>query len=51
MGPGDLGANAKLVYAFWVLHLIERRENLSSGIRRIQWKMSGGKPAGGDEPG
>ncbi|HTS03236.1 MAG TPA: DUF4388 domain-containing protein [Thermoanaerobaculia bacterium] len=42
LGPGDLGANAKLVYAFWVLRLISRRETQSSGIRRLQWKTSGG---------
>ena len=52
MGPGDLGSNAKLLYAFWVLRLIERRELQSSGIRRIQWKTSGGLPsAGGDGAG
>ncbi len=52
MGPGDLGANAKLIYAFWVLRLITRRESQSSGIRRIQWKTSGGAPsAGGDAAG
>lgn len=52
MGPGDLGANAKLVYAFWVLRLITRRESQASGIRRIQWKTIGNIPqAGGDEPG
>ncbi len=52
MGPGDLGSNAKLLYAFWVLRLIERREIQASGIRRIQWKTSGGVPsAGGDGAG
>lgn len=52
MGPGDLGANAKLVYAFWVLRLITRRDSQSSGIRRIQWKTTGGIPtAGGDGDG
>ena len=25
-GPGDVSTNAKLVYAFWVLHLVTRRE-------------------------
>jgi hypothetical protein len=49
MGPGDLGSNAKLVYAFWVLHLISRRETQSSGIRRLQWKTSGGLPSAGGE--
>lgn len=51
LGPGDIGANAKLVYAFWVLRLITRKESQASGIRRIQWKTTGGIPsAGGDEP-
>lgn len=49
MGPGDLGANAKLVYAFWVLRLITRKDAQSSGIRRIQWKTTGGIPSAGDE--
>jgi hypothetical protein len=49
MGPGDLGANAKLVYAFWVLRLITRREIPSSGIRRIQWKTSGRFPSSGGD--
>jgi hypothetical protein len=47
MGPGDLGANAKLIYAFWVLRLVTRRESQSSGIRKIQWKTSGGVPPAG----
>jgi hypothetical protein len=49
MGPGDLGANAKLVYAFWVLRLIERRETQASGIRRLHWKTTGGIPSVGDD--
>ena len=49
LGPGDLGSNAKLLYAFWVLRLVTRRETQASGIRRIQWKTPGGMPsAGGD---
>jgi hypothetical protein len=52
MGPGDLGSNAKLLYAFWVLRLITRRESQASGIRRIQLKTSGGfPPSGGDGAG
>ena len=52
LGPGDLGSNAKLLYAFWVLRLITRRETQASGIRRIQWKTPGGMPsAGGDDGG
>ena len=44
-GPGDVSTNAKLVYAFWVLHLVTRRDVLTSGIRKIQWKTgSGGFP-------
>ena len=48
LGPGDLGSNAKLMYAFWVLGLITRKEVATSGIRRIQWKTSGGLPSAGD---
>jgi hypothetical protein len=52
MGPGDLGSNAKLLYAFWVLRLVTRREVQASGIRRIQWKTSGGRSSpGGDGAG
>ncbi len=52
-GPGDVSTNAKLVYAFWVLHLVTRRDVNTSGIKRIQWKTtSGGSPArGGDSSG
>ncbi|HEY5190661.1 MAG TPA: hypothetical protein VII77_01645, partial [Candidatus Deferrimicrobium sp.] len=47
-GPGDVSTNAKLVYAFWVLHLVARRDVNTSGIKRIQWKTgSGGLPAAG----
>jgi hypothetical protein len=47
-GPGDVSANAKLVYAFWMLHLVTRRDVKTSGIRKIQWKTgSGGLPGGG----
>jgi hypothetical protein len=41
-GPGDVSTNAKLVYAFWVLHLVTRRDIQTSGIRRIQWKTGSG---------
>ena len=41
-GPGDVSTNAKLVYAFWVLHLVTRRDVNTSGIKRIQWKTSSG---------
>ena len=52
MGPGDLGANAKLVYGFWVLRLITRKDVQSSGIRRIQLKTIGGfNPPEGDDHG
>jgi two-component system, OmpR family, response regulator len=47
-GPGDVSTNAKLVYAFWVLHLVTRRDVNTSGIKRIHWKTtSGGSPAVG----
>ena len=47
-GPGDVSTNAKLVYAFWVLHLVTRRDVQKSGIRKIQWKTgSGGLPGSG----
>jgi len=47
-GPGDVSTNARLVYAFWVLHLVTRRDVLTSGIRKIQWKTSSGsQPAAG----
>jgi len=47
-GPGDVSTNARLVYAFWVLHLVTRRDILTSGIRKLQWKTgSGGLPGGG----
>jgi len=41
-GPGDVSTNAKLVYAFWVLHLVTRRDVNTSGIKRLQWKTSSG---------
>lgn len=52
-GPGDVSTNAKLVYAFWVLHLVTRRDVNTSGIKRIQWKTSSGGPsvAGGGSTG
>ena len=47
-GPGDVSTNAKLVYAFWVLHLVTRRDVHTSGIKRIQWKTtSRGHPVTG----
>lgn len=47
-GPGDVSTNARLVYAFWVLHLVTRRDILTSGIKKIQWKTpSGNIPAAG----
>jgi hypothetical protein len=47
-GPGDVSTNARLVYAFWVLHLVTRRDVLTSGIKKIQWKTgSGSVPASG----
>ena len=47
-GPGDVSMNARLLYAFWVLHLVARREILTGGIKKIQWKTgSGNIPAAG----
>ena len=47
-GPGDVSTNARLVYAFWVLHLVARRDILTGGIKKIQWKTgSGNVPAAG----
>ena len=47
-GPGDVSTNAKLLYAFWVLHLVSRRDVLTSGIKKIQWKTrSGNFPTAG----
>ena len=49
-GPGDVSTNARLIYVFWVLHLVTRRDVQTSGIRKIQWKTgSGGLP--GDKGG
>ena len=46
-GPGDVALNVRILYAFWVLKLIVRRE-LTSGIRKLQWRTgSGGFPAAG----
>jgi hypothetical protein len=47
-GPHDVSTNARLVYAFWVLHLVARRDILSGGVKKIQWKTgSGSIPAAG----
>lgn len=43
VGPGDAAHNAKLVYAFYALKLISRREMTTRAIRKIQWKTSGGE--------
>lgn len=44
LGPGDVALNARILYAFWVLKLILRRD-MASGIRKLQWKTgSGGLP-------
>ena len=46
-GPGDVAENARILYAFWVLKLIVRRD-LTSGIRKLQWRTgSGSSPASG----
>jgi hypothetical protein len=47
LGPGNVAQNARILYAFWVLKLILRRE-LTSGIRKLQWRTgSGDFPAAG----
>ena len=47
MGPGDVALNARILYAFWVLKLILRRE-MTSGIRKLHWRTgSGSVPAPG----
>ncbi|HSB36533.1 MAG TPA: hypothetical protein VLH41_06625, partial [Thermoanaerobaculia bacterium] len=46
LGPGDVALNARILYAFWVLKMILRRET-ASGIRKLQWRTgSGGSPRG-----
>jgi hypothetical protein len=47
-GPGDAPHNAKLIYAFFTLKLVTRREKgMGSAIRKIQLKTSGGDFASG----
>jgi hypothetical protein len=47
LGPGDPAMNAKIIYAFFVLKLVTRRDySARSGIRKIQWKTG----RGGDTP-
>ncbi|HEV8266778.1 MAG TPA: DUF4388 domain-containing protein [Thermoanaerobaculia bacterium] len=43
MGPGDAAHNAKLVYGFFILRLITRRETTAKSIKKLQWKTSGGE--------
>ena len=43
LGPGDAAHNAKLIYAFYALKLIARREVAKHSIRKIQWKTAGGE--------
>jgi len=40
-GPGEAAHNAKLVYAFYVLKLVVRREMDSVRIKKLQWKSPG----------
>ena len=43
LGPGDAGHNAKVLYAFFVLRLISRRDVTSrTSVKKIQWSTSGG---------
>jgi len=41
-GPADAEHNAKLMYAFFALKLISRREMTARSIKKIQWKTEGG---------
>ncbi|MCG3191362.1 MAG: hypothetical protein DIJKHBIC_00588 [Thermoanaerobaculia bacterium] len=41
LGPGNSFFNARLIYAFFVLRLISKKEQ-SKAIKKIQWKTSGG---------
>ena len=43
LGPGDASHNAKLLYAFFVLKLISRRDMTSrTSVKKIHWSTSGG---------
>lgn len=43
LGPSDASHNAKLLYAFFVLKLISRRDVTSrTSVKKIQWSTSGG---------
>lgn len=43
LGPADAGFNAKLLYAFFVLRLISRRDTTSrTTVKKIHWSTSGG---------
>ena len=48
LGPGDASHNAKLVYAFYALKLIARREMTTRAVRKIQWKTAGGEFSPGE---
>jgi hypothetical protein len=43
LGPGDASHNAKLIYAFYALKLIHRRETAARAVKKIQWKTAGGE--------
>jgi two-component system, OmpR family, response regulator len=43
LGPGDAAHNAKLIYAFYALKLITRRETAARAVKKIQWKTAGGE--------
>ncbi len=40
-GPGEAAQNAKLLYAFYVLKLVVRRDTDSGRIKKLQWKSAG----------
>jgi hypothetical protein len=45
LGPGNSFHNARLIYAYYVLRLISRKDP-SKAIKKIQWKTSGGDYSG-----
>ena len=45
-GPGDAWQNARLLYAYFVMKLIARRDLTSRGaVKKLQWKTTGGEYA------
>lgn len=44
LGPGDIGANARTLYAFYCLGLLRKREEPAEG-RKLRWTTGGGRIA------